>query len=106
MLTDPIYNRAELRNYIVAPGILNFSRQNNTNVQLFIDLTKNHTFIVPLHTPVMYTPLSDKKVVVHRHLISEQEFKQKRQMSSPVTFINFYSAQQKVTKCPYKDSSK
>lgn len=106
LLTDAIYNKTELVNYAIPPGLLNFSKQNNTNIQLFINLTNNHSFTIPLHTPVLFTPLSDKKVVVHRHLISPEEFTRKRQMSSQITFINAYGVSQKVVKCPYKDATK
>lgn len=101
MFTDPVYNRNEFRNYTFMQGLLNFSRQLHTNIQLLIDLKVDRTFTIPFKTPFILTPLSDKKLVIHRHLVSNSEIESKRQTSNSFTFINKYKNAKKITKCPY-----
>ena len=106
ILSDPIYNQKCFTNYVVAQGVLNFSRQSLTNLQLFINTTTPQNFTIPFGSVFLYTPMSDKKVVLHRHLISEEQYKSKVTMSRTTTFISKYKAQQKIIKCPYKDETK
>lgn len=103
MLTAPVYNAKAIRDFALAQGVLNFSKQNGTNLQLFVDIATIRSYVIPFGTPFLFTPLSDKKVVVHRHLISKEEHASKGALSTPITFINKYRNQQKARKCPYKD---
>ena len=104
--TEPIYGRNEITNYSVAQGLLNFSKQLSVNIQLFFNTSRERTFTIPHGSPFFLTPLSDKEVVVHRQLITQEKFDSLHQKGSPITFINKYRAQQKVIKCPYKDNIK
>lgn len=106
LVTQPIYNRHEFTNYTVAQGLLNFSKQSATNIQLFIDLSKEQVFTIPYKTPFFLTPLSDKEVVIHRQLVSENKLQSIKQKSTMVTFINKYKNAGKNIKCPYKDNIK
>jgi hypothetical protein len=106
LMTEPIYNRATLRAYTTPTGILNFYKQGTTNIQLFIDVAASMSFSIPFRTPFLFTPMSDKKIVVHRHLIDEEQFHRYESLSNPITFINKYKSQQNVVKCPYKDHTK
>lgn len=106
LLTDPVYNHVGFSGYVLAQGVVNFHRQPVTNLQFFIDKGIPDTFIVPFGSVFLFTPMSDKKVVVHRHLITEAEFKRRESVTAPITFINKYKNQQKILKCPYKDNTK
>lgn len=106
LLTDPIYNRTSLNDYVTPPGALSFLTQHTTNIQLLIDLATPRRFILPFKTTFLFTPLSDKKVVVHRHLIGEEEYRVKNARHVRTTFLNAYINQQRVVKCPYKDETK
>ena len=103
LMSDPIYNQNRFRHYVVAQGLLNFFRQPGTNIQLFLDTSTPQNFTIPFGSVFLYTPMSDKKVILHRHLISEEHYNSKIQSASGITFINKYKTQQKITKCPYKD---
>jgi hypothetical protein len=106
VLTEPIYNRNSFTEYTVAQGVLNFSKQNATHLQMLINVTTPKEYLIPFNTPFLFTPMTDKKVVVHRHLLGEQDFKSKESKARPSTFINKYRTQQKINKCPYKDETK
>ena len=104
--SQPIYNREELKNYSLAQGLLNFKRQHSAHIQLFLNLSSPRQFVIPFKSVFLLTPLSDKKVVVHRHLITKEQFLSKEELSVPPTRINKYSIQNKLPKCPYKDNIK
>jgi hypothetical protein len=106
MMSDPIYSRNTLKRYMVGQGLLNFSKQHNTHIQLFVDTAFEDKFILPFKTNFLFTPLSDKKVVVHRHLIDAEEYSLKNSHRTRITFLNAYRTQQRAVKCPYKDETK
>lgn len=102
MMTQPIYNEENFLNYTTATGIVNFSKQGSTNIQLFVDATYPKTFTIAFGTPFMFTPMSSKKVVIHRHLISESEFITKYNKFSMMSkFVNSYRMKTKTIVCPY-----
>jgi len=106
LLSSPIYNQDCFKSYEVAQGLLNFSRQGSTNVQMFLDVSTPRNFIIPFSSVFLFTPMTDKKVVLHRQLISKEEFDSKASISRGITFINKYITQHKTIKCPYKDRTK
>jgi hypothetical protein len=101
--TNPIYNRLGFEDYTFAQGLLNFNRQHSTNIQLFLNVSRPRTFTIPFGSVFLFTPMSDKKVVLHRHLIGDQEFKSKSSFGAATKFINRYKHHQSTPKCPYKD---
>lgn len=103
VMTAPVYNRSCFDDFIMAEGVLNFSKQKATNIQLFLPVRTDRELTIPFKTMFMFTPMTDKKVVVHRHLVSEEEFNSRQSTFVVSTFINKYKAHQKIAKCPYKD---
>ena len=106
ILTDPIYSRKNFKDYVLAQGLLNFSKQNGTNLQLFIDTTIPREYVIPFGTTFLFTPMTDKKVVLHRHLVREESYRSRKAKTCPITFINKYRNQLSIPKCPYKDDIK
>lgn len=103
MSSDGLYNRTDFRSYTLANGLLNFSKQPRVNLQLFIDTSKNYSFTIPFNFPFLFTPLTEKEVVIHRHLVSNEKFNSISQRSVRIKFINKYRAAQKTQKCPFND---
>jgi len=59
----------------ILPGVLNFKNQNSANINLFLE-RKNNKFLIEHNTPLIYCiPLSDAKLEIKNHLVSDQEFK-------------------------------
>lgn len=106
MISCPIYNLETHTNFIFPQGVLNFKHQPATNIQLFLSTSQPRTFVIPFGTVFLFTPLSDSKVVIHRHLVTEEQYKLNQQKSIPNTFVNNYQTHKKVQKCPYKDETK
>jgi hypothetical protein len=106
-VSQPTYSNKKVFDYVVLPGVLEFKHQNATNVQTLINLRENKTFCIPHNTPLaLFTPMSDKKVVIHRHLVGWEMFKKLKTKRATPTFINSYKTQQQKIKCPYKDHIK
>lgn len=106
LMTAPVYNLNTFRDFTQAQGLLNFHRQLGTNIQLFVDTNTPRVYTIPFRTIFLFTPMTDKKVVIHRHLISDGEFASQGRRATAITFINKYVTQAKIPKCPYKDKTK
>jgi hypothetical protein len=107
--SSPIYAMNNITDYTVTPGILNFKYQHGINIQLFINLERAKTFKVAYNTPMAFlTPMSDKKVVIHRHLLAKEEYERMQKEHIPGSFINKYvnTKNAQNNKCPYKDYRK
>lgn len=101
--TQPIYDNASFADFCLAQGVLNFKYQNTTSLQLFINLETNRTFTIPFRTTFLLTPMTDKKIVIHRHLITDEQYASKEQLAISSVSINKYKTHSKLPKCPYKD---
>jgi hypothetical protein len=103
LYTQPIYNHENPTDYFMMQGLLNFKHQPSTNMQLFINIDQDRIFKIPFRTPFLLTPMSDKKIIVHRHLITNEQFSSKESLTTPSVTINKYKIHNKLPKCPYKD---
>lgn len=101
MFSCPIYNQDNHDEFIFPQGLLNFKRQPAVNVQMFLKLNPPRSFVIPFDTVFLLTPLSDSKVVIHRHLLTEEQFKMKGQTSVRSTFTNKYQLHNRIKKCPF-----
>jgi hypothetical protein len=106
MMSCPIYNLDNQTDFIFPQGLLNFKYQPGTNIQLFLNLAQPRTFLIPFGTVFLFTPMSEKNVVVHRHLITQQEHNRRTQSATLSTFVGKYNLHNRLPKCPYKDSTK
>lgn len=109
VVTSPTYSSKDVFGYSLLPGLLNFKYQNSTNLQVMINLSANRNIRVPCNTPMaLLTPMSDKKVVVHRHLISQPALKKIIDRHATNSFINKHNNHKNafINKCPYKDHIK
>ena len=107
LVTDPAYNRQEHKNYFLAQGLLNFKHQIATNLQLFLDVSNTKNYLIPFGSTFLFTPLTDKKVIVRRHLVTELEYARAINKSAAfITFINNYKKRKSIPVCPYKDETK
>jgi hypothetical protein len=93
-----LYNQQDIKDYTVCPGVLNFKYQNSTNVNLFIPNRPNK-FIIPHRQPLMhFVPLSDRRVKIHRHLVTTDEFRQREYAMAGIKFSRKYDAVKKIIK--------
>ena len=66
----------------ILPGVLNFKNQNSANINLFLE-RKNNKFLIEHNTPLIHCiPLSESKLEIENHLVSDQEFKHLSHLAS------------------------
>lgn len=108
VVTQASYSSKNFSGYTIMPGILNFNRQFDTNSQLLLDLKVPNTITLSVGQPLVhFLPMVDKKVVIHRHLISAEEHARKSDSMRPISFIGKYKKitqlKQRFSTCPFKD---
>lgn len=69
-------------------GVTDYHSQGTTNVNLMFTKSKNER-IIPFETPLLhFIPLSERKLEVRVHLISDEEMKRKRSAVEGIKFRN------------------
>ena len=106
--SQPIYSFEEANVDIkVLPAIVNFKQQQSTDINLLIPLNQQKTYIVN-HGQVLchLTPMTDKNVIIERHLVSKELFMQMAELNTSITFLNklanVVAKKEKFADCPYK----
>ena len=102
--SHPSYNYSNSNNVVSLPGISNFYYQHNTNINMMVHLDQEKSFLMPYGEPLaLLTPMSDRKVEIVRHLVSEQEYFSIYQRASAITFVDKYKSmlKNKFGSCPY-----
>lgn len=78
----------------VLPGVINFDIVSQINVN-FMFPVRNGMFNIPVGNPLVHLiPLSEKKLKVHNHLVTDQEFKKNILNSRSVSFYGWKRALQ------------
>lgn len=68
----------EKYNFHILPGVLDFHTQSACNVFVVIKKGVPDQFLLPMGQPLaQFVPLSDKKVKIHNHIVTDQELKTK-----------------------------
>ena len=94
--------------FMIPPGVLNFKLTPVCHINILIP-KKSYEFEIGMGQPLIHLiPLNDKKVVIHNHLLTEEEYKKKR----PEIVSSFYgwrkkmelilrNKERKESKCPF-----
>lgn len=103
--SKPVWNFPAGDKLIVAPGVLEFKHQHSTHVNLFIPTSDAFSQVFTAGQPIsQMIPLSDKEVVVHRHLIDEAEYDRQFENRFNHSFTRGYTRTKKIKKakkCPF-----
>lgn len=69
------WNNPDFLNKILTPpGIVDYKIQHGTHINLLVP-NRNNMYFFPANTALAHiTPITEKKVVLHRHLISQSEY--------------------------------
>jgi hypothetical protein len=66
-------------NFHILPGIVNFHYQTGSNVFITIRRDVEDQFLVPMGQALaQFIPLTDKKIRIHNHIVTEEELETKR----------------------------
>ena len=102
---DPYYNFNKQLNYDVLPGTLEFYNQHATHINLLLKPEVGQQVFIEFGTPMVHLrALSERKIVLKRHLISNAEHKKmETSFTMRPTFAKSYSIvkNKKEKKCPF-----
>lgn len=92
------WNTGENKDFVTPPAILDFKYQNACHVNIMININEN-VKLIEFGTPMVhYVPISDKKINLKHHLVSETEFERQVGYRS-IKFKNNYQVMKKA-RCP------
>ena len=106
LLCRPFYNSKYKKEVDILPGILDFKYQASLNVFLKFLKTEKSLISYKFNEPLLQIiPLTEKKIVIKNHIVSEEEYKS-LEVFSGVHFLNGYRknrtiAENKESKCPF-----
>jgi hypothetical protein len=104
--TQPTYNFPQIFNITVLPGIVEYKDNVTTNVNFVINTSVQGKILIPVGQPIVsLTPMSERKVEVKRHVISEAEEKRMYSMFESASFSNIARKVKRMKEankgCPY-----
>jgi len=94
---------------MIPPAVVNFKYQTASNINMFIRSSQNgNPLIIKQDTPMVnILPLTERKLKIHLHLLSEQEYKSKHEKMGSNSFLRHYQVYKKKiqdrekSKCPF-----
>lgn len=106
--SHPVYNYEKSNDVVSLPAIVSYRYQTANHIHLFISFEKNQTIIIPHGQPMVFmTPMTDRKVEVVRHLVSDAEYIKIHGNSEKISFKNKYkkiiASAKQFEKCPFKN---
>jgi hypothetical protein len=107
LFTDPKWNKLKtINDFIVLDGIVDFKYQHSTNINIFMH-QKNNQIQLDAGDPLVHIiPLSDKRIKIKNHLVSQSEYLNIKNKSSYCSkFSKKYSFNKNIKdskqKCPF-----
>jgi hypothetical protein len=89
--SHPVYNYTDSNDIVSLPAIVSYKHQHSVNINILINMKEQKNILIPQgQTMVHMTPMSDRKVKIVRHLVSQTEFTQIRSRANTITFFNKY----------------
>jgi hypothetical protein len=109
--SHPTYNYSYGTELVSLPGITEFYYQNSTNINFLLDLDEEQEIFIRQGQPLaLLTPMSDRKVEIVRHLISQEEFLSIYRRNAPFTFVDKYKSmlkrKEQFSDCPFHNHIK
>ena len=107
LAVEPGWHFDVFKTISILSGALNFKYQCGTNVNLFCRREEIKTeFLFEAGTPLChYVPLTERKVVLKTHLISQEQYARMAKINSSISFNRYYEKRKKILKtsgCPFQ----
>ena len=105
--SQPLYNFNEDNiDLKIAPGIVNYSKQEVTNLNLVFKLNEQKIYALKQGQVLIHiTPMTENKIQVVRHLVSKEEIERLKENHGRISFIEKYKTiskqKQKFSNCPF-----
>jgi hypothetical protein len=98
---EPFWNNDNIKDIVFTCGTFNFNDQHTTHMQVMFE-PKNQNIMIPFKQPMMHLiPMSEKKIVLKKHLISDKEYLDKFLNYTDTTFLGKYTKRRAYKKCPF-----
>lgn len=109
--SHPIYSFPNSNDVVTFPAVVSYKHQHTTNINLMVNTTKSQIILIGQGQPMCHiTPMSDRKVKIVRHLVSQKEYKRINSLTTQISFFKKYQTIIKRTEqfktCPFKDHTK
>jgi hypothetical protein len=104
----PFWNNNKPLGYQAAIGTTNFYYQNSTHINLLVE--DNQQIFIPFNTPMLHLmPLTERKIILKRHLITDSEWHRENRRMISSSFIGSYyklkkhreKLDEQQSKCPF-----
>jgi hypothetical protein len=105
--SQPIWNFSKIDQIIVPPGILDYKYQRGSNINIFFPMGKR--ILIESGQPLVNVrPITEKKLKLHRHLVSVEEMDKVSRINASISFVGKYNKikqiikkQESEKKCPF-----
>jgi len=109
--SHPVYNYEHSNDVVSLPAVINFLAQPNTNINLLFNASTPKSILIPQGQPLAHlTPMSDRKVDIRRHLITQAEYTRLDRKNTNIVFLYKYAKILNRTKqfkdCPFHNHTK
>ena len=104
MVIEPTWHE-HTTDFIVMPGTVDYKYQNATEINILIKhMPERRSFLIEAGRPMMHIiPLSEKKLIIHNHLLTNEEYVNKRKRIDRFKFINEHNTVKRMNmKCPFR----
>lgn len=109
LLHSPYYNLDNFTDYSLPSGVVNFKFQHTINVNMLFNREKTEKVVtINYDTPMLFvTPMTENKVEIKNHLVSDLELRKIIKGAAKVKFFNSYKTVkqksiEKESRCPFK----
>jgi hypothetical protein len=102
------WNFSPIDKCIIPPASVDYKYQNGTNINLFAKSIRQDIIFESGQAMVNITPLTERKLKIHNHLVDHKEYEKKVWSSVPLKFDGKYNSvkeimkkKEKESKCPF-----
>lgn len=111
LVLQPTWTIKNPEEMFIPPGMLNFKYQCGTNINMFYKRKPEDTVYMLEHgQPLLhFVPLTERKIKLQLHLVSEETLKRIASIGRANTFINKYKNNKRIlkeSKCPFNFAEK
>jgi hypothetical protein len=108
---QPIWNFNPIDQIIVPPAVVDYKYQHGTSINFFLPVEKmdkeDNSLLIESGQPMVNIfPLSDRKIKIHNHFITQAELKKLHMDIPPISFFGKYNKVKRImkereSKCPF-----
>jgi hypothetical protein len=106
--TQPTWNFNPIDQILIPPAIIDYKYQNGTNINFFLSpkTAKQDTLLECGQPLVNISPMSERKIKIHNHLVTPEEMDKISWINKQISFFGTYNKRRNIlnkkdSKCPF-----